>query len=540
MILFCPGLANLIAKTKAAHTRHNAEYIVVNGINTEFLVEVRRGDIGVNREEERSVIDTRHVARARGLVFFRLEGKRVNVDTRRIGNVRVVLVGLNEVEVRALAFREAVVTVEEELSRPDAVLGTGTTIDMGVREGTVFKVGRKRSANGLNGPTLTELGRRHTTPGIRGDTLSGVGRVEDVVSRETVELVRGVRFAAIELTGVRETGNIRVRGSEFVVRVKVDTGVVVVNNGAVEGALRRVVTPLVGTVVNIVLALNDPDEFLDGVVEIEARLVRRARERFFTRELELINEVFVRYLGKTATFVSVEVDVVDVERGVLEVGVKHRGNRRLVRTTNNVALAGASEFNVDNNFVVLESNEGKSKTRVTAEEELEGDIERRLGLFNRRRGNTRRDGGRWRTFVGFVRREGERVTNHTLVTGLETRGEREFVEDFEPVTIVEINTLTTDLEFNRVDEEVTERVYPTERSTRDLNLGDVDLEVDTVNEITVTRDRAADTLAEVSRAIERLLNRFHGKVCVTSVHDLEKSDLWITSTIRNTFSFEKG
>ena len=96
----------------------------------------------MNREEERSVIDTRHVARARGLVFFRLEGKRVDVDTRRIGDVRVVLVGLYEVEVRALAFREAVVTVEEELSRPDAVLGTGTTIDMGVREGTVFKVGR--------------------------------------------------------------------------------------------------------------------------------------------------------------------------------------------------------------------------------------------------------------------------------------------------------------------------------------------------------------------------------------------------------------
>ena len=379
----------------------------------------------------------------------------------------------------------------------------------------------------MNGPTRLELGRRHTTPGIRGDTLSGVGRVEDVVSRETVVLVRGVRFAAIELASVRETGNIRVRAWELVFRVNVDTGVVVVNNGAVEGALRRVVTPLVGTVVNNVLALNNPDEFLDGVVEIEARLVRRARERFFTRELELVNEVFVRYLGKTATFVRVEVDVVDVERGVLEVGVKHRGNRRLVRTTNNVALAGASEFNVDNNFVVLESNEGESKTRVTAEEELEGNVERRLGLFRRAGARYGRRGWlRWRTsvgFVGFVRREGERVTNHTLVTSLETRGEREFVEDFEPVTIVEINTLTTDLEFNRVDEEVTERVYPTERSTRDLNLGDVDLEVDAVNEITVARDRAADTLAEVSRAIERLLNRFHGKVCVASVDDLENA-----------------
>ena len=77
----------------------------------------------MNREEERSVIDTRHVARTRGLVFFRLEGKRVDVDTRRIGDVRMVLVGLYEVEVRALAFRESVVTVELEFGGGDRVGG---------------------------------------------------------------------------------------------------------------------------------------------------------------------------------------------------------------------------------------------------------------------------------------------------------------------------------------------------------------------------------------------------------------------------------
>jgi hypothetical protein len=61
-----------------------------------------------------------------------------------------------------------------------------------------------------------------------------------------------------------------------------------------------------------------------------------------------------------------------------------------------------------------------------------------------------------------------------------------------------------------------------------------------VNEITVARDRAADTLAEVSRAIERLLNRFHGKVCVASVDDLEECDLGITSKVnilRDQYSF---
>jgi hypothetical protein len=37
-----------------------------------------------------------------------------------------------------------------------------------------------------------------------------------------------------------------------------------------------------------------------------------------------------------------------------------------------------------------------------------------------------------------------------------------------------------------------------------------------------------------------LLNRFHGKVCVASVDHFKKCNLWITSTIHNTFSFEKG
>ncbi len=479
----------------------------------------------MNREEERGVVNARHVARARRLLFFRLEGKRVNVDARRVRNVGVVLVRLNEVEVRALAFRESVVTVEEELSGPDAVGGTRATIDVGVREGTVGNSRREVGTNNrLNGPASSELGSGLTTPGTSGLTLNGVFRVEDVVSREAVVLVRRVRFAAVEETSVRETSNVRRVRGELVVRPDVDAGVVVVNNGAVEGALRRVVTPLVGTVVNDVLALDDPDEFLDGVVEVEARLVRRARERFFTRELELVNEVFVRDLGKTATFVSVEVDVVDVERSVLEVGVEHRRDRRLVRTTDNVALSSASEFNVDDDFVVLESNERESETRVAAEEELERNVERRLGLFDRaRRRNRGSRRGRRRTFVDFVRRERERVANHALVTSLEARGEREFVEDFEPVTIVEVNTLTTDLEFNRVDEEVTERVDPAERSTRDRYRRDIDLEVDTVDEITVARNRAADALAEVGRAVESLLNSFHGKVSVASVDDLENA-----------------
>jgi hypothetical protein len=48
-----------------------------------------------------------------------------------------------------------------------------------------------------------------------------------------------------------------------------------------------------------------------------------------------------------------------------------------------------------------------------------------------------------------------------------------------------------------------------------------------VNEITVARNRAADALAEVGRAVESLLNSFHGKVSVASVHNFKKRNLGI-------------
>jgi hypothetical protein len=61
-------------------------------------------------------------------------------------------------------------------------------------------------------------------------------------------------------------------------------------------------------------------------------------------------------LGKTSTFVRVEVDVIYVERGVLEVRVEHRWSRRFISCSDNVALVRTSKFNVNYNFVVLESN----------------------------------------------------------------------------------------------------------------------------------------------------------------------------------------
>jgi hypothetical protein len=74
------------------------------------------------------VINTREVAGARGLVLFRAEGKGVDVDTL-IGGAGVVLVRLDEGEVRTFTFRETVLAVKLELSGDDGVLTPAVEVE---------------------------------------------------------------------------------------------------------------------------------------------------------------------------------------------------------------------------------------------------------------------------------------------------------------------------------------------------------------------------------------------------------------------------
>jgi hypothetical protein len=62
------------------------------------------------------------------------------------------------------------------------------------------------------------------------------------------------------------------------------------------------------------VTLHNPDELLARVVEVELELVGRAGDGFTASELEHIDEVLVADLGELTTFISIEVDVVDVER----------------------------------------------------------------------------------------------------------------------------------------------------------------------------------------------------------------------------------
>jgi len=105
-----------------------------------------------------------------------------------------------------------------------------------------------------------------------------------------------------------------------------------------------------------------------------------------------------------------------------------------------------------------------------------------------------------------------------------------------PITVVLVDALTTDFDLNVLDEVVTDPVEPTKLSARtirwlELNLRQSRLKVHAVDQITVALDSAGDLLAKVGSTVEGVLNGFHGKVGVATVHHLKESNLRVTSKV---------
>ena len=122
---------------------------------------------------------------------------------------------------------------------------------------------------------------------------------------------------------------------------------------------------------------------------------------------------------------------------------------------------------VDLNLVVLERDEREGKAGVAAEPELEGDVEGVLrgavGDLGERVGLTARAGIVARlTALDEHVHELRNVANHLGVAGLLARLLGELIPDLEPVTVVTVDALATDLELNIVDEVVADVVEPAE------------------------------------------------------------------------------
>ena len=183
-------------------------------------------------------------------------------------------------------------------------------------------------------------------------------------------------------------------------------------------------------------------------------------------------------------------------------------------------------------------------TGVAAEPELERNVESCLGegvAGSANLGGT--IGRRARTVDGSEKRIGDvcelcGVADHLEVAALLLAGHGELVPDVHPITILAIDALATNLNFDLGDELLTDVVEPTSINTVVasllhvlVNLGESNLEISAIGEITVAGDCAGNTAAEISLTVESLLNRLHRKVGVSAVRDLPEGDLGCSSKV---------
>ena len=517
----------LVAVCKTTHAAHDAEHVVVDCIDAHLGCASRAHRVDTDRELQGRLVDTGEVAGAAGLVLLGLEREGIHVDT--LGRCAcVVLVGLHAGEVPSLALREAVLSVELELGNLDRVLAlaldsrleddlreevVGCVLkhdalvvaahsDVGVKpRRTVERGSRTRDAN------TRKVGSRRTVVGARRNLTGGSGRGKgatgedvhhDALRAEVICVVE--RLAAVDLLD----------------------------------------EDLVGGAVHERVALNNPHELLNRVVEVELDLVGGACDRLGTCELELLNQVLVSLLGESATLLSVEVDVVDVERRSRE-GLDACGH---CSSREHQLVVGAVdpllELNIDTDLVVLERDERDRKTRVAAEPELEGDVEGArggAGTGGARVGElrTRARGIKRITLAVLHEDEVVGVADHVVerLCGAHILGE--LGPDLHPVAILAIDALTTDLELNRLDETVSDVVEPAEAvqrgDRREVNRRENDLHIRAVHQIGVTVDHSRDTLVEVGLSVERHLNGLHGEVGMTLVEDLPERDLGVARNV---------
>ena len=464
------------------------------------------------------------------------EGERVHVDAR-IRGTGVVLEGLDLVEVGSLTLREAVLAVELELGRDDRVLAPAVHVksSLGEHEGAgIGHIGAGDTVGlATRGAVLVEGGVVSGSPllvdGEAGVVVHGTSLLEKAGSVDEGVGAGGLRGATEGVDGVGEG---------------VD-GVRVVERLGTQSTVKCLAAVKGGTVVDVGVGLDNPDELLAGVVEVELDLVRGRADGLVTRELELLNEVLMGVLCHLAALIRIEENVIDVEgsgdKGLL-VGLGNRdgASGAIEGLDGPEALADGLDVKVDLNLVVLKSDERKSKSGVAAEPEEERDVERRLGEGIARSADlVGASGGRARAGDGGelgVRdvRKLSGVTNELEVSTLLLGGHGELVPDVHPVAILAVNALATDLNLNLGDELLANVVEPTGINTVVVgssgglhvlvNLRERNLEVRAVAEIAIAADGASHTATKIGLTREGLLDGLHREVRVAAVRHLPESN----------------
>ena len=478
----------------------------------------------------------------------------------------MVLVGLHGVEVGAFALREAVLAVKLELSGDDGVVAPAVEDEGGLGED-------ERASIGDAGVDFPASGHDSAVGTVRWLSCGECGWNVSRIERVRVVSVASQIGNGVPVLSVPPTRASHVNRAGIVEHVVVDEGaggeasgilategvdgvgkgihgVSVVEGLGAEEVVQKLIALKRRAIVNVAVGLDDPDELLDGVVEVELDLVGGGTDGLVTGELELLDEVLVGVLGHASALVGVQEDVVNVEGG---------GDEGLVVSSDDLATsgrAGASQrangpqalingtnIKVDLDLVVLEGDEGEGKTGVTAVPELEGHVEGGLGEGIAGSANLARGGGLAGAIniikrgVGNVSELGG-VSDHGKVSGTLVHAEGELVPDVHPITVLAINALATDLNLNLRNDLLTREVKPTginavliAANHLLVDLGESDLQVSAVRQITVAGNGASDTTTEIGLAVKGLLNGLHGKVGVAFVRHLPEGNLGITSQV---------
>ena len=233
----------------------------------------------------------------------------------------------------------------------------------------------------------------------------------------------------------------------------------------------------------------------------------------------------MRVLCHLSTFISIKEDIVDVKRS--------SNKRLLVGSGDGLCSAGGSkgvdspqaltkrsQVKVDLDLVVLKGNKRKGKSRVSAKPEKKRNVKSGLrksvswgthlcrgtvgGTRSRHRGECRISD------VGKL----SGVTNHLEVSSLLLRCHGDLVPDVHPVTVLTVDSLTTNLNLNLGNKLLTTVVQPSGVDGRTLggtSHGLVDLrkshlKISSVGKITISGDCACYTSTEIGLTRESLFD----------------------------------
>ena len=263
---------NLVGVGKTSHTTHDAEDVVVSGVDAD-LSGLDTTD-GSSRDDElkSSVVDSGEIASAGWLVLLRAKCEREDVNTS-VGVASVVLVRLDEIEVSSFALREAILAVQLKFGSDDWVLtpavhvkgSLGKDKDAGIRDTTCGKTAE--TCTGGCTENISSVGGKSSGGGSGGYISIGCRNISsETVSEKTIAIDYGTSIAISRLVASTE--------SKDGIRESIN-GIRVVKWLGTEGSVKSALTDERITVSDVKVRLDYPNKFLARVVEIEFDLVGR-------------------------------------------------------------------------------------------------------------------------------------------------------------------------------------------------------------------------------------------------------------------------